>query len=149
MSASGAGSANRPWVRRGYDETRLWMSMPYRVGNRTWLHNALGERIRPRWNRAVMPGRWEIAKPHLRLLTECLARRFEEVDVFLEFSTTERCSWRCQNAEHDDCTCSCRGEHHGGGTYWTDWLMVGEDMLMGPVGRVERHYVVRRIDFSS
>ncbi|MFE9855625.1 hypothetical protein [Streptomyces sp. NPDC005780] len=139
---------NRPWVRRGYDETRLWAWMPYKAGNRSWLHNALGERIRPRRNNTVTPGRWEIAKPHLRLLIESLAKRFGEVDVYLEFSTTERCDRKCQTAAGGDCTCSCRGEHHGGGTYWTDWLLVGEDTLIGPVGRVERHYVARRGDVT-
>ncbi|MEU3537209.1 hypothetical protein AB0E70_37430 [Streptomyces murinus] len=120
--------------------------MPYKVGNRAWLHDALGDRIRPDWNNTVVPNRWEIAKPHLQLLTESLARRFGEADVYLEFSTTERCDRNCQQAERDDCTCSCRGEHHGGGTFWTFWQLVGEDTLVGPVGRVERHYVLRRGD---
>ncbi|MFH9939459.1 hypothetical protein ACH4OT_09055 [Streptomyces murinus] len=115
--------------------------MPYKVGNRAWLHDALGDRIRPDWNNTVVPNRWEIAKPHLQLLTESLARAFGEVDVYLEFSTTERCDRNCQQAERDDCTCSCRGEHRGGGTFWTFWQLVGEDTLVGPVGRVERHYV--------
>lgn len=138
----------RPWVRRGYDEIRLWAWMPYKLGNRAWIHGALGERIRPHWNGTVKPGRWEIAKPHLQLLTEALATRFGEVDVYLEFSTTERCAEKCQTAGSDDCTCSCRGEYHGGGTFWTQWQLVGEDILIGPVGRVERHYVVRREDIG-
>jgi hypothetical protein len=141
-------SAGRPWIRRGYDEPRLWMVMPYGPRNRAWLHSALGEYIRPHRNNAVSPGRWEIAKPHLQLLTEALAKRFGQVDVYLEFSTTERCDRKCRQARGDDCTCSCRGEYHGGGTYWTDWLLVGEDTLIGPVGRVVRHYVARRSDFA-
>lgn len=118
--------------------------MPFGVANRAWLHTELGDRIRPDWNNAVRPGRWEIAKPHLRTLTEALAKRFGEVNVYLEFSTTERCDRNCQGAEYDDCTCSCRGEYHGGGTFWTEWQLVGEDTLVGPVGRAVRHYVVRR-----
>lgn len=135
-----------PWVRRGYDETRLWMRMPFGARNRAWLHGELGDRIRPHWNNTVRPGRWEIAKPHLRTLTEALAKHFGEVHVYLEFSTTEQCHEKCQTAGGDDCTCSCRGEQHGGGTYWTEWQMVGEGVLIGPVGRVERHYIVRRED---
>ncbi|CAM5626307.1 hypothetical protein STENM36S_03980 [Streptomyces tendae] len=130
-----------PWVRRGYEETRLWMRMPFSRANRAWLHDELGDRIRPDWNNTVRPGRWEIAKPHLRTLTEALANRFGEVHVYLEFSTTERCHTKCQGANGDDCTCSCRGEHHGGGVYWTHWHLVGEDILVGPVGRVVRHYI--------
>lgn len=135
-------------MRRGYDETRLWMRMPFGATNRAWLHDELGDRIRPEWNATVTPRRWEIAKPHLRTLTEALAMRFGEVHVYLEFSTTERCDRRCQTAAGDDCTCSCRGEYHGGGTYWTSWQLIGEDTLVGPVGRVVRHYVVRREDIG-
>ncbi|WP_237532543.1 hypothetical protein [Streptomyces sp. SID8352] len=79
----------------------------------------------------------------MRTLVEALANRFGEVHVYLEFSTTEQCHDKCQTAAGDDCTCSCRGEHHGGGTYWTQWQLVGEGVLVGPVGRVERHYIAR------
>ena len=109
-----------PWVRRGYDETRLWMRMPFGTASRAWLHDALGDRIRPEWNTEVTPRHWEIAKPHLRTLAGALADRFGEAHVYLEFSTTERCDDRCQTTDGDDCTCSCRDEYHGGGTYWTE-----------------------------
>lgn len=79
---------------------------------------------------------WEIAGPPLRTLTMALANRFGEVHIILEFSTTERCDHKCQTATGDDCSCSCRGEHHGGGTYWMNWQLVGEDTLIGPVVRV-------------
>lgn len=44
------------------------MRMPFGDTNRAWLHDELGDRIRPDWNKTVRPGRWEIAKPHL---SEC------------------------------------------------------------------------------
>ncbi|WP_344287210.1 hypothetical protein [Streptomyces synnematoformans] len=126
------------------------MRMPYSATNRAWLLDELGsQRIRPDWNKDVTPGRWEIAKPHLRTLIEALADRFGEVDVYLEFSTTERCDRRCQRAEGDDCTCSCRGENHGGSAYWQRWVQVGEDTLVSNIGRVERHYLVRREDLEG
>lgn len=137
----------RPWIRRNYDETRLWAWMPWEGGsNRRWLLSELGDRIRPEWNRDER--RWEIARPHLATLTTALAARFGEVDVYLEFSTTERCHNRCQDASGDDCTCSCRGEHHGGGVYWTQWMQVGDEILIGEVGRAVRHYLVRRGDMA-
>lgn len=139
----------RPWVRRNYDQTRLWMRLPYSPTNRDWILDELGSQyIRPDWNNMVSPGRWEIARKHLRPLVEALAARFGEVDVYLEFSTTERCDRRCQRATGDDCTCSCRGEHHGGGVYWKQWTQVGDETLVGEVGRVERHYLVRRGDLG-
>lgn len=138
--------ARRPWICRRYDVTRLWVWMPFEGGsNRAWLLDELGDRIRPDWNREEH--RWEIARPHLAVLTSALADRFGEVDVYLEFATTERCHNMCQGATGDDCTCSCRGEHHGGGAYWTRWTQVGDEILMGEVERVERHYRVRRGEF--
>lgn len=142
--------SQRPWVHRKYEETRLWAWMPYGGGsNRSWLLDELGARIRPDWNRTASPRRWEIARSHLRTITEALARRFGEVDVYLEFSTTERCDRRCQRASGDDCTCACRGENHGGSAYWKGWTLVGEETLAGAVGRVERHYVLRREDLPE
>ncbi|GFE25691.1 hypothetical protein [Streptomyces nigrescens] len=139
----------RPWVRRSYDQTRLWMRLPYSPTNRDWILDELGSRrIRPDWNNTVSPRRWEIARTHLRPLVDALAFRFGEVDVYLEFSTTERCDRRCQRAEGDDCTCSCRGEHHGGGVYWKHWTQVGEETLVSEFGRVVRHYLVRRGDMA-
>lgn len=135
----------RPWIRRNYDETRLWVWVPFEGGsNRRWLLEELGERVRPDWNKEAR--RWEIARPHLATVTTALANRFGAVDVYLEFSTTERCHRRCQGAAGDDCTCSCRGERHGGGVYWTQWTQAGDEILIGEVGRVERHYLVRRGD---
>jgi hypothetical protein len=131
-----------PWVRRNYDETRLWVWMPYQDGsNRRWILEELGARVRPDWNREAK--RWEIARPHLATITAALAERFGEVDVYLEFSTTERCDWRCEQADGDDCTCSCMGDNHGGSAYWRRWRLVGDTTLVD-VGRKVRHYQVRR-----
>jgi hypothetical protein len=116
--------------------------MPYQGGsNRSWLLQELGERIRPDWNKEE--GRWEIARPHLATITAALAERFGEVDVYLEFSTTERCDDRCQRAGGDDCTCACMGENHGGAAYWRQWIHVGDSTLVD-VGRKVRHYRVQR-----
>jgi hypothetical protein len=116
--------------------------MPYEGGsNRRWLLEELGERIRPHWNKEE--GRWEIARPHLATITAALAERFGEVDVYLEFSTTERCDTRCENAEQDDCTCSCMGDNHGGAAYWRNWTLVGDTTLVD-VGRKVRHYRAQR-----
>ncbi|GAA2334717.1 hypothetical protein SVIO_027740 [Streptomyces violaceusniger] len=135
--------SRRPWVRRNVGEQRLWAWMPYQEGsNRRWILEELGERIRPEWNNEMTPGRWEIARPHLRTIVSALAERFGEVDVYLQFSATERCDTRCRDAAGDDCTCSCMGENHGGAAYWRNWMLVGETTLVD-VARKERHLLVR------
>jgi hypothetical protein len=68
--------SRRPWVRRNVGEQRLWVWMPYQEGsNRRWILEELGERIRPEWNNTMTPGRWEIARPHLRTIISALAER--------------------------------------------------------------------------
>jgi hypothetical protein len=104
--------------------------MPYGDGtNRRWLHQELGSRIRPEWNKPHQ--RWEIARTHLYDLVVALADRFGVVDVFLEHSLTQVCDKRCREAVGDDCECSCVGEHHGGGS-WLGWAEVGETTLVRP-----------------
>lgn len=126
-----------PRIDRTAGETRLHLRMPYRDGsNRTWLHDTLGTRIRPEWNREQK--RWEIARPHLMVLAHALADRFGAVDVFMEFNTAERCDRRCREAEGDDCECSCLGSYHAGGLWGGDWIEVGETTLVRP-GWQRRH----------
>lgn len=119
-----------PRIRRVLGDPRLWLWMPYGDGtNRRWLHQHLGRRIRPEWNKDGR--RWEIARTHLLDLVVALAERFGEVDVFLEHSLTQVCDKRCREAVGDDCECSCAGEHHGGGS-WFGWAEVGETTLVRP-----------------
>ncbi|TSB31237.1 hypothetical protein FNJ62_07040 [Streptomyces benahoarensis] len=51
---------------------------------------------------------------------------------------TERCDTRCQEAQGDDCTCSCMGENHSGAAYWCTWILVGDTTLINSARR-ERH----------
>ncbi|MQT05166.1 hypothetical protein FF041_35115 [Streptomyces jumonjinensis] len=119
--------------------------MPFQGGsNKRWILEELGDRIRPEWNRAAR--HWEIARPHLRTLVESMAMKFGEVNVYMEFSTRQRCDMRCSNAVGDDCVCSCMGENHGGAAYWQRWTLVGDTTLIGSSEVLERQYLVRRSD---
>jgi len=87
----------RPWVRRSVGSVRLtaWMlTATAATGPGCWRRSAP---YRPAWNKPDR--RWEIARPHLRVLVTELAERFGEVDVYLEFSATERCDTRCRDAQ--------------------------------------------------
>ena len=133
----------RPRVYRAVGVNRITCWMPYEGGsNRAWIHEVLGSRIRPEYNRQTRE--WEVARDHLLSLVEALAERFGEVDVLLEYSTTQKCDRRCREAQGDDCECSCLGEHHAGGMYMHGWIEVGETTLIKP-GRQLRHMrVVQR-----
>lgn len=125
-----------PWVHRPVTE-RLRTKMPFREGgNRGWLHEHLGERIRPKH---VGQGVWTIARPHLQHLIEGLVGRFGRVDVLLDFRQSERCDTRCRDAQGDDCTCSCLGTNHSGAAYWQDWIEVGDTTLVAQGGIIRRH----------
>jgi hypothetical protein len=134
-----------PWVRRRLGQTRLHVWMPYQgSSNRQWILQELGTRTRPIWNGSKTPGRWEIARPHLHLVVTSLVQRFGQVDVYLEFSNRTRCDVRCQQAEGDDCECSCLGENHGGAAYWRNWTLVGQTTLLSERECQVRHYLVQQ-----
>ncbi|MBF6321562.1 hypothetical protein IU451_03380 [Nocardia cyriacigeorgica] len=128
------------------NETRLWAWMPYEGGsNRAWIQRELGKRIRPEWNKAE--GRWEIARRHLWVLTDAMADRFGEVDLFVQFSTTELCDTRCKNANPatvHDCVCACLGENHGGRGKPRDWQLSGATTLVSHGTIKERYKLIRR-----
>jgi hypothetical protein len=122
--------------------------MPYGDGrNRAWILGELGQRIRPDWNKQQR--RWEIAREHLWVLTEAMADRFGEVDLYMEFSNTEKCDARCRNAVSTDvseCVCSCGGDYHGGRAERRDWKLSGATTLISTGDTKERHIVIRRGD---
>jgi hypothetical protein len=119
--------------------------MPYQDGsNRLWILAELGDRMRPDWNTAAKHG--EIARTHLRTLVESMTMKFGEIDVYLEFSTRQRCDVRCRDAHGDDCVCSCMGENHGGAAYWRHWTLVSDTTLVSNADIQVRQYRVRRSD---
>ncbi|MER7167287.1 hypothetical protein ABT336_14605 [Micromonospora sp. NPDC000207] len=115
-------------VYRPLQPDRLRLRMPFDRSNRSWLHQTLGDRTRPIWNGEM--NRWEIARAHFSVLVRPLLDRFGQVDVTTEHSTNQRCDLRCRDADGKDCTCSCFGEHHGGGLWGDGWTQVGQTTLV-------------------
>lgn len=68
-----------------------------------------------------MVGYFTIARRHLSSVAEAIALRFGAVLITLDYSTTEQCGVRCQQARRDDCTLSCLGRSHSSGErgHWT------------------------------
>lgn len=103
------------------------------VGNKQWFKNALQKHIRPHWVEhgpgEIGYGHWEIARAHLKPVTEAIVRREGAVLLELHFRRYEICDTRCQNAEGSECVCSCLGQAHGGGE-GRRWIPVGETILV-------------------
>lgn len=130
-----------PRIYRPLAPDRIQLRMPYDPANRRWLHQTLGDRIQPVWDK---PGRrWLIARAHFGVLVDALVDRFGVVDVDAEFSTAQKCDRRCMEATGDDCECSCMGEHHGGGI-WFGWVEVGDTTLIRPDRMLRRMRLVGR-----
>jgi hypothetical protein len=64
-------------------------------------------------------------------LLEALVERYGKVEVWLEFSLTQKCDKRCRDAHGDECVCSCLGMNHGG-IWGRRWFEVGETTLISP-----------------
>lgn len=102
--------------------------------NRSMFKTAAGRAIRPTWVPSADPnrpweGHWEIAREHLTDVAEAIAIRDGRVDIQMHYSTTEQCDRRCQEAEGDECTCSCEGKFHGNNQH-ASWIDVGSTTLV-------------------
>lgn len=120
---------------------RVVIKMPYDKGNRAWLKEVLGGRIRPEFLKP--PPRWEVARVHFGPVVEALADRLGRIDVFADFREAERCDTRCRSAQGRECTCSCLGKHHGRGISY-GWKLMGDTTMVQSSGTVRRHLVVER-----
>ncbi|WKG13589.1 hypothetical protein QX204_34110 (plasmid) [Nocardia sp. PE-7] len=150
LHVKGAPMRNRPRIERKPGEIRLWVTMPYdpTTPNRGWMQEVLGGRKDLVWNKEIK--RWEVARKHLKTLIAALAERFGEVEVLLEFNTTERCNGKCRTATIPvwECTCKCLGEYHGGRGEQRDWIPVGPHRLISKTEKLV-HFVVHRGDMPA
>ncbi|MFD4444383.1 hypothetical protein ACFWPK_31870 [Nocardia sp. NPDC058519] len=141
---------NRPRIERKPGELRLWVTMPYdpTKPNRGWMQEVLGGRKDLVWNKEMK--RWEVARDHLKTLIAALAERFGEVEVLLEYNTTEQCTPSCKKATIPvwECTCKCLGEYHGGRGEQRDWIPVGPHRLISKTEKLV-HFVVCRGDMPA
>lgn len=124
-----------------FPEGRLAVRMPYRPGNRAWLKETLGARIRPDWDKRR--GCWWVARAHFTTVVEALAQRFGRIDVYIDFRGLERCDTRCKRARGRECDCRCFGKHHGRGIT-EGWKLVTDTVEVQPTGVHRRHIVVVR-----
>lgn len=119
---------------------QLHIRMPFALDNRKWLKQTLGNRVHVERDGPY----WKIARHHLWGLVDAMAHRYGEVDVILDFRTTERCDTRCTQATSDECVCACAGANHGGlADALKDWLEVGDSTLIS-TSIERRHFRVTR-----
>lgn len=102
--------------------------------NRSMFRTATGRSIRPTWVDAQegqpgWKGYWTISREHLTEVAEAIAIRDGRVTIEMHYSTSEQCDLRCQNAEGDECTCSCEGKYHGN-NHHASWIEVGDTTLV-------------------
>lgn len=116
-----------PCIYRPTGTERLRVSLPFDLRNRSWIHSVIGDRARPTYSKQNRY--WLIARDHFSKLVEALLDRYGRVDVLAEFTTTEVCDTRCQNARGTDCQCTCLGNNHGGGQ-WGGWFQIGDTTLI-------------------
>jgi hypothetical protein len=90
-----------------------------------------GEAVRTTW--VSGPNGWDgyftIARQHLTPTAEAIALQLGIVLIALDYSTTEQCGVRCQQARSDDCTCSCLGQNHRSGEHGK-WTQVSDPTLI-------------------
>lgn len=119
---------------------RVAIKMPFAKNNRAKLHAMLGERIQPEWDGQAK--RWMVARSHFDAIVEALAEKLGRIDVFIHFTSTERCDTNCRGAKHRECNCQCLGRHHGPDGMTHGWKLVGDSTLVLSSEERVRHIVV-------
>lgn len=115
-----------PVLPRPHPEPPLYVSLPYALNNRAWLH-ACG-RINPKKEMSKKTGKthWEVPSAWFgKLLRRCV-ERYSQVYVIQPLNRAEICANSCWTAKHDICECSCFGTNHGGGKPSGAWKEISE-----------------------
>ena len=140
---------------------RIQISMPY-LGpplnaNRLWVRKACGPRTHPEWNAENKT--WEIARIHYARISNALIIRYGAIMRFEDYDGTEKCDLRCQNAEGEECVCSCLGQNHGinsdyyeGGEEYSydasQWRKIGFTTLRGQSRTILKMYPLTVDEFK-
>lgn len=95
------------------DRPRMTISLPYSQGTEEL-------KFRDRFRDFIKnEGRnVSISKKHREWVLETLRCLYDGVWEYREYSATGICDTRCQEAQEDECVCSCKGEFHQGGGDW-------------------------------
>jgi len=91
------------------------ITTPDGATDKRWFRDATGRPQLP-IRRTLNPRafEWAASREGLRAVTDALAGRFGEVDLFMEYSLRQSCGAHCGAAINPHCTCSCLGIQHAG-----------------------------------
>jgi hypothetical protein len=115
------------WVPHSNVSSKAFVKVPWQAGNLN--RRAIGDAIRYRGgDRRVgtrATGGVDYAAPffvfakrgkdgdYVRRVIDALVEDMGSVEVWQDYSVTEKCDMRCREARGDWCECSCTGLHHG------------------------------------
>jgi hypothetical protein len=100
----------------------LYIKVPYREDNRSWLQN--NKRTNPKWIKDKK--RWEIPKAWFNDIVNRALDRFGSLYIIQPHAAHEICARACWEAQGHECQCSCLGEHHGSQSPGGRWFEVSE-----------------------
>lgn len=132
-----------PWLIRPVSGSKVELKLPFHPANRAWLKSGFGTGLKLREKLVSETNSWRISKAHFKLAAKEMARRYDKVEVYMQFSQRVRCNTNCQDAQGDHCYCSCLGRYHGHGVApGQGWKINDEVVLMD--GIVEVHSTLFR-----
>lgn len=97
---------------------KLYVKLPYRAFNRSWL--AQMGRVKPVW--ISSENHWELPASWFDKLVNQSLQTFGRIYVIQPYRAQEKCAPACRSAQGHECQCSCMGAHHGigNGASWFD-----------------------------
>lgn len=107
-----------------YATIRIWMDsnrMEIDLPDTDGMEEQKFYRSHEKYLTRISHGYYTIAKQHRAWVLETLRCLYDGVWERREYpvsGTSEKCDTRCEDAEGDDCECSCAGKYHRGGGEW-------------------------------
>lgn len=109
---------------------KLWVRLPFALGNRQWLQEC--GRVTPYWN--TDQKRWELPKSWFNEFVDRALERFGKVYIIQPYNEQEVCAPACQKAIGHVCQCSCMGRYHGAGNS-DGWFVVSNAFALRWAGQ--------------
>lgn len=125
-----------PWIVRPVTG-QIELKVPYSQGNRDWMKSGFGTGKRLVVAPVKATNSWSVSRAHFDLAAQKLAGRYGKVEIYMQFSISQRCNSSCMGAKADECVCACLGTNHRGGLAPTrGWEIRGNMILTEGVTEV-------------
>ncbi|MFF5881028.1 hypothetical protein ACIQ9M_34365 [Streptomyces californicus] len=97
----------------------VWLPERRTERQNLFLGEILGSRVQYEWEGSVRC--WTVPNRYFLVLSAAMLKEYPRISIGREYDPNENCTGSCKQASGYICTCSCKGKHHGHGSWMRDW----------------------------